>query len=63
MVSGLLTPFAAKSVNYKLLVKVHDLDSVSTSVLTMVTKEACVEEKRRELQKSEWDGDNFGNGT
>ena len=61
LIAGLLSPKAAKSESYKLFVKVHYLDSVSTSVLTMISKETCVEGKRRILQKSEWDGDDFGN--
>ena len=63
LIAVLLSPVAAKSESYKLLVRVHDLDSVSTSVLTMATKEACLEGKKRVLQKSEWDGANFGNGS
>tara|TARA_Y100001968_G_scaffold245804_1_gene229974 strand:- start:146 stop:343 length:198 start_codon:yes stop_codon:yes gene_type:complete len=54
---------AAKSESYKLLVKVHELDSVSTSVLTITCKKACEKGKRRVLQKSQWDGDDFWNSS
>ncbi len=56
---GLFSPISAKAENYKLLVKVLELDSVSTSVLTMASKEACNKGKNRVLQKSQWDGNDF----
>ena len=61
LTSALLSPEAAKAENYKLLIKVRELDSISTSVLTMASKETCEEGKRRVLQKSQWDGDYFWN--
>ena len=63
LTAGLLSPLAAKSESYKLLVKVHHLDSVSTSVLKMVNKEVCVDGKKKVLLKSQWDGDDFLNGS
>ena len=56
-----LTPLAAKAENYKLLVKIREFDSVSTSVLTVASEELCEKGKRRVLQKSQWDGDDFWN--
>ena len=41
--AGLLSHIAAKAESYKLLVKVGEERSVTTSVLTMATKEACEE--------------------
>tara|TARA_Y100001968_G_C19382948_1_gene731287 strand:- start:592 stop:924 length:333 start_codon:yes stop_codon:yes gene_type:complete len=63
LTAGFLSPIAAKAENYKLLVKVSQLDSVSTSVLTMATKEACEEGKKKVLQKSQWNGDKFWDGS
>ena len=56
-----MSPIAAKAESYKLLVKVREHNSVSTSVLTMVSKEACEKGKESVLQKSQWDGNFAGN--
>ena len=61
LITGFFSPIVAKAENFKLLVKVRELDSVSTSVLTMASKKACEEGKKRVLQKSLWDGDDFWN--
>ena len=61
LTSGFFSPIGAKAENFKLLVKVRELDSISTSVLTMASKEACEEGKKKVLQKSHWDGDDFWN--
>ena len=63
LTTGLLSPIVAKAENHKLLVKVRELDSVSTSVLTMSSKKICEEGKKRVLQKSQWDGDDFWNSS
>ena len=63
LTAGLISPVAAKAENYKLLVKVSEYGKISTSVLTMATKEACEEGKKSVLQKSQWEGNkvpNFG---
>ena len=63
LTAGLFSPIAANAGNYKLLVKVREVRSVSTSVLTMASKEACEEGKKSVLQKSQWEGNkvpNFG---
>ena len=63
LTAGLFSSITAKAGNYKLLVKVREERSVSTSVLTMASKEACEEGKKSVLQKSQWEGNkvpNFG---
>ena len=59
LTAGLLSPVAAKAESYKLLVKVGEERSVTTSVLTMASKEACEEGKKKVLDKGNWDG-SFG---
>tara|TARA_Y100001968_G_scaffold115167_1_gene104547 strand:- start:73 stop:315 length:243 start_codon:yes stop_codon:yes gene_type:complete len=57
--ASLLIPTVAKAESYKLLVKVREVRSVSTSVLTMASKEACEEGKKKVLDEDNWDG-SFG---
>tara|TARA_B100000945_G_scaffold106050_1_gene83985 strand:+ start:94 stop:339 length:246 start_codon:yes stop_codon:yes gene_type:complete len=59
LTAGLLSPIAAKAESYKLLVKVREFSSLSTSVLTMASKEACEEGKKKIMNKDNWDGDKF----
>ena len=61
--ASLLIPTVAKAESHKLLVKVSEYGKISTSVLTMASKEACEEGKKSVLQKSQWEGTkvpNFG---
>ena len=59
LTAGLLSPLATRAESYKLLVKVREVRSVSTSVLTMASKEACEEGKKKILDTDNWDG-SFG---
>ena len=61
-IAGLLSPIAAKAESYKLLVKVREMRSVSTSVLTMASKEACEEGKKKVLDVDNWEGSFSVNG-
>ncbi|WP_320664634.1 hypothetical protein [Prochlorococcus sp. MIT 1223] len=63
LIAALALPTAASAESYKLLVKVDEFGKISTSVLTMSSKEACEAGKKRVLQKSQWEGykaPNFG---
>ena len=59
LTAGFFSPIAAKAESYKLLVKVSESRSVSTSVLTMGSKEACEEGKKKVVDKDNWEG-SFG---
>ena len=56
LTTEILSPIAAKAGNYKLLVKVREVRSVSTSVLTMASKEACEEAKKKVVDFDNWEG-------
>ena len=56
LTAGLLSPIAAKAESYKLLVKVREVRSVSTSVLTMASKQACEEAKKKVVDVDNWEG-------
>ena len=60
--AGIFSPIAAKAGNYKLLVKVREVRSVSTSVLTMASKKACQEAKAKVVDVDNWDGSFSANG-
>ena len=62
LTTGLLSPIAAKAENYKLLVKVREVRSVSTSVLTMASKQACEEAKKKVVDVDNWEGSFSVNG-
>ena len=62
LTAGLLSPIAANAESYKLLVKVREMRSVSTSVLTMASKEACEEGKKKVLDVDNWEGSFSVNG-
>ena len=55
--ASLLIPTVAKAENYKLLVKVAERSAVSTSVLTMASKEACEEGKKKVVDIEYWEGE------
>ena len=54
LTDGLLSPIGAKAENYKLLVKVREMRTVSTSVLTMASEER----KKKVVDVDNWEGDN-----
>ena len=56
---GLLSPSTTKAESYKLLFKVREFSSLSTSVLTMASKKSCEEGKKKVLNEDNWDGDDF----
>ena len=56
LTAGLLSPIAVNAESYKLLVRVRELRSVSTSVLTMASKEACEEGKKKVVDVDNWEG-------
>jgi len=56
LLAALALPNAVNAESYKLLVKVDEYGTISTSVLTMPSKEACEAGKKRVLQKSQWEG-------
>ena len=56
LTAGLLSPIAAKAESYKLLIKVSERGAVSTSVLTMASKQACQEAKEKVVDIDNWDG-------
>ena len=56
LTAGLLSPIAAKAESYKLLVKVSERGAVSTSVLTMASKEVCEEAKKKVVDVNNWEG-------
>ena len=62
LTAGFLSPIAAGVESYKLLVKVREMRSVSTSVLTMASKEACEEGKKKVLDVDNWEGSFSVNG-
>ena len=62
LTAGLLSPIAAKAESYKLLVKVREVRSVSTSVLTMASKQACEEAKKKVVDVDNWEGSFSVNG-
>tara|TARA_Y100001968_G_C19002644_1_gene546601 strand:- start:196 stop:435 length:240 start_codon:yes stop_codon:yes gene_type:complete len=62
LTAGFLSPIAAKSESYKLLIKVREVRSVSTSVLTMASKEACEKGKKKVLDVDNWEGSFSVNG-
>ena len=62
LTAGLLSPIAAKAESYKLLVKVREVISVSTSVLTMASKQACEEAKKKVVDVDNWEGSFSVNG-
>ena len=62
LTAGFFSPIAAGAESYKLLVKVREARSVSTSVLTMASKEACEEGKKKVLDVDNWEGSVSVNG-
>ena len=62
LTAGLLSPIAAKAESYKLLVKVSESGAVSTSVLTMASKEACEEGKKKVVDVDNWEGESIITG-
>ena len=62
LTAGLLSPIAAKAESYKLLVKVREVRSVSTSVLTIASKQACEEAKKKVVDVDNWEGSFSVNG-
>ena len=60
--ASLLIPTVAKAESYKLLVKVREVRSVSTSVLTMASKEACEEGKKKVVDVDNWEGESIITG-
>ena len=54
LTDGLLSPMGAKAESYKLLVKVREMRTVSTSVLTMASEER----KKKIVDVDNWEGDN-----
>ncbi len=56
LTAGLLFPIAAKAESYKLLVKESESGAVSSSVLTMASKQACQEAKEKVVDIDNWDG-------
>ena len=62
LTAGIFSTIAAKAGNYKLLVKVREVRSVSTSVLTMASKEACEEAKKKVVDVDNWEGSFSVNG-
>jgi hypothetical protein len=62
LTAGLLSPIAAKAESYKLLVKVREVRSVSTPVLTMASKQACEEAKKKVVDVDNWEGSFSVNG-
>ena len=56
LTAGLLSPIAVNAESYKLLVRVRELRSVSSSVLTMASKEACEEGKKKVVDVDNWEG-------
>ena len=62
LTAGLLSPVAAKAESYKLLVKVSEYGKISTSVLTMASKEACEEAKKKVVDVDNWEGSFSVNG-
>ena len=63
LLAALALPTAVSAESYKLLVKVNEYGQISTSVLTMASKEGCEAGKKRVLQKYQWEGNlkpNFG---
>ena len=61
LIAALALPTAAQAESYKLLVKVRQIASISTSVMTMASKELCEEGKKKVLQMSQWEGKLSGN--
>ena len=62
LTAGLLSPIAAKAESYKLLVKLSEGTGVSTSVLTMASKEACEEGKKKVMDVDNWEGESVITG-
>ena len=60
--ASLLIPSVANAENYKLLVKVAERSAVSTSVLTMASKEACEEGKKKVVDVDNWEGESIITG-
>ena len=62
LTAGLLSPIAANAESYKLLFKVGEGTGVSTSVLTMASKEACEEGKKKVVDVDNWEGESMITG-
>jgi len=59
LTAELLYPIDFRAESYKLLVRVREMRAVSSSVLTMASKEACEEGKKKVVDVSNWEGESI----